>query len=143
MYTTIIAKADTCLEITTEEEGHEHSSKAIFLEKLKVDLKAKGYSRKNLNWFKNDGFVTFCLNFQNSQFDRENFFLYVGIIVNKLNPSGESKMVNCHIRDRLGYADTMDGTIKKILDWFELFSTREKIIEAYQNDKLPDFVRNT
>lgn len=109
-------------------------------------LKEKGYKKIRQTWRKPGPDLTIVFNIQNSYYDKEDFYINLGIVINKLMEEHEGTCItNCQIQQRVPTTDK-NGTILSpeilldILDLWEqwygnLHSLRIKAIEG----KLPLF----
>ena len=77
-------------------------SKQTLIESLSPMLKEKGYKKAKQTWHKQDSDLIIVFNIQNSSYDKEDYYINLGIIIKKL--MGEHTgicLTNCQIQYRV------------------------------------------
>ncbi len=108
-------------------------------------LKKEGYSKRQQTWHKENEDLVIIFNIQNSMYDREKYYINLGIIIKEIR-SNEYKtycLPACHIIERIpemtntGHVFTAEELINILKKWEEWYGTLRNLrIKAIEN-KLP------
>jgi len=117
--------------------------KKELLELLTKNFKNDGFFKKNKTWHKAIKDVTLVCDVQVSQWNNNDFYINIGIIVRKLDDIHPISTGNLHLWDRIDQKKqlTIDKVYSSIQEWFSHYDTLEKIETAYKKKQLPSLVR--
>ncbi len=73
-------------------------------------LKEKGYKKIRQNWYKENSDLIIVFNIQNSYYDKDDFYVNLGIIIKKLLQEPFSVCLsNCHLQQRVDARNKQGG----------------------------------
>jgi hypothetical protein len=111
--------------------------KEILIKQLIPEMKKKGYKKKNNNWMLKHDDLSFILNIQSS-FYSDDYYINLGISINKLSNTNFPPINECHIWERLKVEITEISLLCKILDkWIEWYSDINTLRKKAIENKLP------
>lgn len=115
--------------------------KQTLIEELKPLMKENGYKKRGQTWHKENEDLIIVFNIQNSYYDKEEYYINLGIIIKALTSEGESACItNCHMSTRVDKknekgllipAATLVRILKLWEEWYgDIRSLRIKAIEG-------------
>ena len=112
------------------------------IEMIKEPMKANGYKKKNLNWFKINGIITLFFNIQKSQYGNDLWYYNFGVGLNELENKPISCISMCQITERLdmklnGKEIAPDVLLRAILSWENRYGNLKELQIKAIEGKLP------
>ena len=69
---------------------------------LRPLLKDRGYKKIRQNWYRDDDDLIIVFNIQNSYYDKDDYYINLGIIIKQIAADGEGICLsNCHLQQRI------------------------------------------
>lgn len=103
-------------------------------------LKQIGYKKRGQNWRKDNESIAIAFTIQNSQYDRNMFYLCFGVNVQPVDETKSFNAASFHIQDRIdGSKVTIDQVKYAVKLWEEKYGTPEKLKIATIENRLPLF----
>lgn len=113
-------------------------SKEQLIECFKPVFKQCGFKKMRTSWRKSTDELTFVLNIQGSQWDKEDYYINVGVYINALGTEQNPPEYSCHIRSRIDERDKSCSLIcDEILEWFERHGNIQKLKLLRSQNSLP------
>ena len=76
--------------------------KQELIDEIKPLLKEKGYKKVRQTWYKDDGTLIVVFNIQSSYYDKDDYYINLGVIIKALAEDGASaSLTNCHLQQRI------------------------------------------
>lgn len=106
---------------------------------VKTYMKEKGYKKRGTTWTKRtDDEISLVVNIQGSQYDKEQYYINLGIYVHALGTKGQPSISDCHMRERINTpVDTAELFCGIADKWEEWYGTYNKIYERVLQGKMP------
>lgn len=103
-------------------------------------LKQIGYKKCGQNWRKDNESIAIAFKIQNSQYDRNMFYLCFGVHVQPVDETKSFNAASFHIQDRIdGSKVNIDQVKYAVKLWEEKYGTLEKLKIAAIENRLPLF----
>ena len=117
-------------------------SKEQLIECFKPVFKQSGFKKMRTNWRKTTDDLIFVLNIQGSQWDKEDYYINVGVYIKSLGTEQNPTEYSCHIRSRIDERDRSCSSIcNEIMEWFEKHGSIQKLKLLRSQDNLPLFTK--
>ena len=95
-------------------------SKGSLIEASKAHFKAQGFKKRNNSWFKFSDSLVACFNVQGSQFNKDYYYINVGIVVLGVDEKPQLGLGSWHIQDRVSVEDkTVNDMLSEVDAWLE------------------------
>ena len=76
--------------------------KQTLINDLRPLLKDRGYKKIRQNWYRDDDDLIIVFNIQNSYYDKDDYYINLGIIIKQIAADGEGICLsNCHLQQRI------------------------------------------
>ena len=117
------------------EKSKELENKEAVLKLFKEKFKELKFLKNKQTWKKDTGELTFICNVQNSQWSKNDYYINVGILVNKLSalPHGFGT-----VDERIDLTGSENEIFDRVICWFNKYDSVEKLIVAAQNQEFPE-----
>ena len=118
------------------------NNKEKIIEELIPLLKKEGYLKRRQTWYKESDDLVIVFNVQNSQYDRDAYYVNLGIIIKKIETQDYKTycLDACHIVERVannGHIFTAEEYISILRKWEEWYGTLPKLREKAIENRLP------
>jgi hypothetical protein len=112
-------------------------SKEQLIDCFKPVFKQCGFKKMRTSWRKSTDDLILVLNIQGSQWDKEDYYINVGVYIKALGTEQNSP-VSCHIWSRIDERDKSCSLIcDEILEWFERHDSIQKLKLLRSQNSLP------
>ena len=115
--------------------------KKDFIIKCKEHFKTKGFIRKGTTWSKHKDDLILCFNIQTSQWDSNDFYLNVGIVVKGIDEKPQTTLGKWHVHQRINDLDKSSEDVLREVDlWFSSNGNVDKLRHLSKlsyEDRLP------
>jgi hypothetical protein len=103
-------------------------------------FKGLGFLKTKQTWKKITKELTFVCNVQSSQWDNEDYYVNVGILVNKL--SHFPHLTYGNVETRIDLSGTAEDVHKRVVEWFDKYNTLIKLVAGCKRKDFPEIMCN-
>ncbi len=121
------------------EKSEELNNKEALLKLFKEKFKELKFLKNKQTWKKDTGELTFVCNVQNSQWSKNDYYVNVGILVNKL---AHFPHVYGTVDTRIDLSGSENEIFDRVINWFEKYNTVDKLVIAAKNNEFPEVYSN-
>lgn len=101
-------------------------------------MKNNGYKKRNTTWVKKCGDISVVVNIQSSQFDKEIFYINLGVYICSLGSKEFPLISDCHMMERVDTPVRSVDFFEQIVDkWEQWYGTRSGIYNSLIEGKKP------
>ncbi len=120
--------------------------KSKLIEEITPLLKQMGYKKRGFTWIKQNDDVYTVFNIQGSQYDKNYYYINLGICIKKLYDT-PTKIADCQIIERVNenvieQIDSSDIIISIVNLWNDKYDNIKKLKEKAYEHKLPTMTRS-
>ena len=103
-------------------------NKEDFISKCKEYFKTRGFVRKHTTWLKHKDDLILCFNIQTSQWDSNDFYLNVGIVIKGIDETPQTTLGKWHVHRRISDVDKSSDDILREVDlWLSTHGNMDKL----------------
>ena len=98
-------------------------AKNILLDACATYFKLKKFKKKNNTWLKFSSNTISCVNIQTSQWDSNDYYFNIGIVINGIDEKPKTALGSWHVSARISLNDkTIEDIFEEVDLWFEKHS---------------------
>ncbi|MCH5348276.1 MAG: DUF4304 domain-containing protein [Oscillospiraceae bacterium] len=114
-------------------------TKSELVSEIKPLLKNMRYKKRNTTWVKkSDDNISIMVNIQGSQYDKEDFYINLGVYINDLGTKEIPSISDCHLMERVrADVDSAQMMIKVVEKWEDWYGTCDRIRGKISEQKMP------
>jgi len=107
---------------------------------LTPKLKALGYRKNRLTWYKANGKLSTLFSIQKSQYDKDVWYCAYGICLHEITAKNPNAMYSCQIIYRVDQYLTMEAIVELLKSWELRYGELPKLRRLAVEGRLPGIV---